>query len=80
MRGRLVAVIDFAYPDLKVAIEVDGYRWHTGRARWEHDLARRNRVTTLGWRVIHVTDRDIDARPDRVVGTVAAALAQPDPR
>lgn len=39
-RGRLVAVVDFAFVDERVAIEADGYRWHSGRARFEHDLAR----------------------------------------
>jgi hypothetical protein len=30
--GRLIARVDFAYPDLRLGIEVDGYRWHSGRA------------------------------------------------
>jgi hypothetical protein len=79
-RGRLLAIPDFAYPEHKVAIEVDGYRWHSGRARWEHDLARRNRLTSRGWLVIHVTDRDIEQRPGQVASTIAAALARPQPR
>ena len=32
--ARLVAVLDFAYPDARVAIEADGYRWHAGKTRW----------------------------------------------
>lgn len=54
-RSRLLAVADFAYPDRKLAIEADGYPWHSSRARWEHDLSRRNRLTALGWSVVHVT-------------------------
>src|SRR5207249_2080176 len=49
-RGRLVARVDFAYPDARLAIEVEGFRWHSGRARWERDLGRRNELTELGWR------------------------------
>lgn len=43
--GRLIAVLDFAYPEAQLGIEADGYRWHSGRARWEHDLLRRNQLT-----------------------------------
>ena len=28
---RLVARVDFAYPEIRLAMEVDGYRWHGGR-------------------------------------------------
>jgi len=33
-----VARVDFAYPAHKLVIEADGYRYHTGRRAWEHDL------------------------------------------
>ncbi len=72
-QGGLVAVVDFAYPDLKLAIEADGYRWHTGRIRWEHDLARRNRLTALGWRTLHVTWSDIEQRSEELMARIAAA-------
>lgn len=73
--GRLVAVIDFAYPDARLAIEADGYRWHSGRIRWDHDRARRNRLTLLGWRIIHITWTDLSRRPATMTRAVAQALA-----
>ncbi len=73
-RGRLVAIVDFAYPDLRLAIETDGYRWHSGRIAWQRDLARRNALTRLGWHVIHVTAEDIERRPDATVDVLAQAL------
>lgn len=73
-RGRLLARVDFAYPQARLAIEVDGYRWHSGRARWERDLGRRNALTALGWRVIHVTSSDLEHRPDRIVRMIAQVL------
>lgn len=72
--GRLVAVVDFAFPVARLAIEADGYRWHAGRARWDHDRTRSNRLTTLGWRVIHVTWTDLVQRPGEVAETVRKAL------
>jgi very-short-patch-repair endonuclease len=72
--GRLVAVVDFAYPQAILAIEADGYRWHSGRARWDHDRTRRNRLTLLGWRIIHVTWTDLTHHPDAVIEAVRTAL------
>lgn len=56
-----VGRVDFAYPWAKVAIEADSYQFHSGRQDWERDLARRNRLTALGWLVIHVTHRQISS-------------------
>lgn len=74
---RLVALVDFAYPAIRLAIEAEGYRWHSGRARWEHDLARRNALTALGWRIVHVTWAELRSRPDAVVHRIEKALAEP---
>ena len=74
--ARRVAVVDFAYPGAKIAIEADGYRWHSSKMRWEHDLRRRNTLTRLGWRVMHVTWRQLHEEPDAVVHVVKAMLDQ----
>lgn len=73
----VVAVVDFAYPEIKLAIEADGYRWHSGRARWEHDRARANALTHLGWRVIYVTSRDVEQRPRETARSIREAYASP---
>jgi hypothetical protein len=36
--GRFVARLDFAYPELKVAIECQSYEWHSGRQEWQKDI------------------------------------------
>jgi len=53
--GGLVARVDFAYPDLMIAIECDGKKHHFGTNDWERDLERRSRLAALGWRVIHIS-------------------------
>jgi very-short-patch-repair endonuclease len=75
-KGKVLARVDFAYPYKLLAIEVDGHRWHSGRTRWEHDLRRRNALTSLGWRVVHVTSSDLKRRPDYVTALVAGALGE----
>jgi len=73
-RGRLLARVDLAYPETKVAIEADGYRFHSGRLAWHRDLARRNTLTSRGWQVLHVTWEDLTSRQDAVVSEIRAAL------
>jgi len=73
-RGRLVCVVDIAYPDLQLAIEAEGYRWYTGRLRFEHDLARRNSLTALGWRVVHVTWTDLTDRRAATIRAIVTAM------
>jgi len=72
--GRVVAVVDFAWPEQRVAIEADGFRWHSAKARFEHDRARRNRLTLLGWRIIHVTWDDLMRQPDDMIAVVMRAI------
>jgi very-short-patch-repair endonuclease len=76
--GRVVARVDFAYPARRVAIEVDGYRWHSGKAAWQRDRARSNELVTMGWIALRFTWDDIRHRPYQVAREVAAALARRD--
>jgi very-short-patch-repair endonuclease len=71
---RLVARVDFAWPDRAVAVEADGYRFHGDVAAWGRDLRRRNELTGRGWRVVHVTWADVTRRPDEVLAVIGRAL------
>jgi very-short-patch-repair endonuclease len=74
VRGRLVARVDFAYPEQRLAIEADSRRWHTGRVRWERDLARRNALTALGWRIMHVTWSEMTSDPEGMIRRIGDLL------
>jgi len=73
--GRFVARVDLAYPAARVAVEYDGDH-HRDRPQWRHDLARRERLDALGWRVVVVVAADLRQDPDVVVTRVRTALAQ----
>lgn len=62
-----VARVDFAYPASKVIIEVDSYRYHSGKVAWERDRARRNRLEALGWCVLHTTAEQMRRRPEDIL-------------
>lgn len=48
--GRRVR-FDFAWPERKVAVETDGFRWHTTKVGFERGLVRQRSVTAAGWEV-----------------------------
>lgn len=75
--GKAIAIVDFAFPAERLAVEADGYRWHSGRVRWERDLQRRNALTALGWRVLHVTWGDLVKSPDDVIRGITRAISHP---
>lgn len=72
--GRLVARIDAAYPDRKIAIEVDGYGPHSSPEAFQRDRTRQNRLVALGWTVLRFTWDDVVRRPAEVARTIEAAL------
>ena len=73
--GYIVAVLDFAWPELKVCIEVDGRAFHSGRAEFEHDRARQNALLLAGWMVLRFTWQQITEHPAWVVEQIRAAIA-----
>jgi hypothetical protein len=78
-RGRTIAIIDLAYPGPRIAIELDGYRYHHGRQRRQRDLARQNELINLGWRVLRFTNEDVERKAKDTVASVAVALGWPLP-
>jgi hypothetical protein len=65
----MIGRIDFAWPDLKLGLEVDGYEPHSTRLSFSHDRIRRNRLTRLGWRLLHGTAADARS-PDGIMRTL----------
>ncbi|MFN2593258.1 MAG: type IV toxin-antitoxin system AbiEi family antitoxin domain-containing protein [Candidatus Dormibacteria bacterium] len=47
--------LDFAYPDLKLAIEADSFVWHASMAAWQRDRARNGELVALGWSILPIT-------------------------
>lgn len=66
--------LDFAWPELKVALECDGYEWHADRSQFEHDRRRWSTLTRMGWLVGVVTWFDVMADPAYVVALVSDLL------
>ena len=72
--NRFVAEVDLGYPNLKIAIELDG-AVHLEPAVREHDLRKQNDLVLVGWTVLRFTYERFRLHPERVVAEVRAALA-----
>jgi hypothetical protein len=70
--GRRVR-IDLANPAARIAIEYDGWDFHSTRAAFDRDRARANELELLGWTVLRFTSRSTD---EVVAGSVRSALAR----
>jgi hypothetical protein len=67
--------IDIAFPDLKLAIEVDGWAWHVEVDRFRADRHKGNALTRAGWILLRFTWHDLMNRPMYVLSEIGAALA-----
>jgi len=77
IRGRwneFVARVDFFYPRSRVAVELDGFSFHTDPATFSQDRARQNRLVMEGIVLLRYTARDLRERPEGVAAELAQAL------
>lgn len=64
--GAPISIADFAIPEKKIAIYVDGAAFHKGRAL-RRDRKIRESLKATGWKVVEMTARDL-GRPDEILG------------
>lgn len=65
--------IDFAYPEVKLAIECYGYAWHHSPVQMTNDLRRQRQLAMEGWTVLVYTWRDVTDHPSQIVREIEAA-------
>ncbi len=67
-------VIDNAFPNQKVAIEVDGWAFHSDAEVFVKDRNRQNAIALLGWQVLRFTWLDLTQYPHRVLAEIKQAI------
>ena len=73
--GTSIAELDVAYPQQRVALEVDGYGVHLrSQEVFENERHRQNDLEILGWAVLRFTRRGLRDHPDRVADQVRRIL------
>jgi very-short-patch-repair endonuclease len=66
--------IDLAFPEQKVAVEVDGWAWHVDAERFRNDRRKQNALVRAGWDPLRFTWHDLDGRSAAVVEEIQATL------
>jgi very-short-patch-repair endonuclease len=72
-QARCLARVDFLYPDVGLAIEVDGYEFHSGKVRWQKDMWRGTELAVRGLRTLRFSRADIQNRPEVVAKQIVEA-------
>ena len=67
--------VDVGFPQQKVAIEVDGFAYHSGADAFQIDRLRQNDITLARWQVLRFTWLDLTEYPERVVRLIRAAIS-----
>jgi very-short-patch-repair endonuclease len=66
--------VDAVWRDLKLAVEVDGYRYHRAPHKFETDRERDVVLTAAGWTVLRFTWRQLTERPAWVAAKITACV------
>lgn len=72
--------VDFLWPQAKLVVEVDGYRFHSTQAAFERDRLRDARLHAKGFEVMRVSWRRLERDRLALLVDVASALARRMPR
>lgn len=68
-------LVDGLWRAARLAVEIDGARWHLNAAAWERDLRRANALQGTGLRILRFSVRQLMYEPDAVIAAVRAALS-----
>jgi very-short-patch-repair endonuclease len=68
--------LDLAFPESRLAIEVDGRAHHSDPRSFRRDRQRQNDLVAAGWTVLRFTWDDLVADPAGVIGRIVEALAR----
>ena len=77
--GLLRARLDLAVPDLRFAVEYDGWDWHSSAAQRAHDRQRRDWLRAHGWTVVVLTRREVFDQPHLAAQRIREACSRCSP-
>jgi hypothetical protein len=72
-----IARIDFGWLTVTphVGLEPRGYWCHSGRAKFQSDTDRANRLARTRWRIVYATWQDLVRRPENILDPLQEFLA-----
>jgi very-short-patch-repair endonuclease len=69
--------IDLAFPERRVAVEVDGWAWHVDVERFRTDRRKGDAITRASWDLLRFTWHDLDGDPGGCLREITETLALP---
>jgi very-short-patch-repair endonuclease/predicted transcriptional regulator of viral defense system len=73
--GSEVFLLDAAYEEVKLAVEMDGAAWHGSRQQRERDIRRDALLATVGWQTLRFGFRRMTTAPEACRRDIRAAYA-----
>lgn len=71
---------DFAWPHVKIAVELEGAQWsggrHTRGSGMQGDCEKYNAAQLAGWCVLRYTTSDLEQRPAQVCVEIEGAIVR----
>lgn len=67
--------VDFVFPGPRIAVEIDGFAFHSDETAFQYDRKRQNALALMGWQVLRFTWLDLTTQPQRVLAEVRAAIS-----
>jgi very-short-patch-repair endonuclease len=67
--------VDVGFPKQRVAIETDGWAFHSSHEDFQNDRERQNKIALLGWQVVRFTWLDLTEYPQRVLTLIRRAIS-----
>lgn len=67
--------VDVAFLRQKVAVEIDGFAFHSSSDDFHRDRLRQNDIALAGWQVLRFTWLDLTEYPERVIATLRSAIS-----
>lgn len=74
--GAFTGRVDFLWPQFKVAVETDGFRWHSTRHTWLRDVTKRNLLARRGYRFLTLTWEDVVERSAQAIEALTDLIRQ----
>jgi very-short-patch-repair endonuclease len=69
--------VDFAWPDSRLAVEYEGFDFHSSPDDLRRDRQKRVALAELGWTVMGIVGDDVRRRPYEMSRSIAFALDRP---
>jgi very-short-patch-repair endonuclease len=74
-------LVDFLWRDRRFVVETDSYLYHRGNEAFQDDHRRDLELMHLGYEVLRLSDRQLEAESERAAGVLATKLEScPGPR